>query len=104
MSQDFSSSYVSPLHYCNFITQSRLALSTILALLPFVHRGYIGAHRLFLAFHAYVPCDAFLLLFLTVFVAEQQGTVDIRIPSYVTGRAAITMEPEISEAEKQDVV
>ena len=50
---------LSPLHYCDFLTRSRLALSTILALFPFIHRGFIGAYRLLLAFHAYVLCHAF---------------------------------------------
>lgn len=46
-------------------------------------------------------CDAFSLL-LMIFVAEEQGTVDIQVPSYVTQRGKT--EPEISETEKQGVV
>jgi hypothetical protein len=45
-------------------------------------------------------CDAFSLL-LMIFVAEEQGTVDIQVPSYVTHGKT---EPEVSEAEKQGVV
>ena len=40
--------------WCNFLTQAYVALQTILALLPFVHCGYIGTYCLFLAFHTYV--------------------------------------------------
>jgi hypothetical protein len=46
-------------------------------------------------------CDAFSLL-LMIFVAEEQGTVDIQVPSYVTQHGKT--EPEVSEAEKQGVV
>jgi len=46
-------------------------------------------------------CDALSLL-LMIFVAEEQGTVNIQVPSYVTRRGE--REPEISEAEKQGVV
>ena len=42
--------------------------------------------------------DAFLLL-LTIFVAEEQGTVDIQFPSYVARRDQT--EPEICEAEAE---
>jgi hypothetical protein len=56
-------------------------------------------------------CDAFSL-FLMIFVAEEQGTIDIQFPSYVTRRGetdskiseAEISEAEISEAEKQAVV
>ena len=37
-----------------------------------------------------------------IFAAEQQGTIDIHVPSYVTQRNA--MVPEVSEPEKQGVV
>lgn len=43
-----------------------------------------------------------LLLHLMIFAAEQQGTIDIHVPSYVTQRNA--MVPEVSEPEKQGVV
>jgi hypothetical protein len=43
-----------------------------------------------------------LPLLLMIFVAEEQGTVDIQVPSYVTQRGEI--ESEISEIEKQGVV
>jgi hypothetical protein len=46
-------------------------------------------------------CDTFSLL-LMIFVAEEQGTVDIQVPSYVTQRGEI--ESEISETDKQGVV
>jgi hypothetical protein len=46
-------------------------------------------------------CDAFSLL-LMIFVAEEQGTVDIQVPPYVTRRGEA--ESEISETEKQGVV
>jgi hypothetical protein len=42
-----------------------------------------------------------LLFHLIIFVAEQQGTIDIRVPLYVTQRGA--MESEVSEAGKQGV-
>ena len=42
------------------------------------------------------------LLFLTIFVAEQQGTNDIRKPSYVTQRGEPV--PEVTESEKQGEV
>jgi hypothetical protein len=45
-----------------------------------------------------------LLLHLMVFAAEQQGTIDIHVPSYVTQRnVANVMEQEVSEPEKQGV-
>lgn len=44
---------------------------------------------------------AFLLL-LMIFVAEEQGPIDIQLPSYVTQRDQT--ELEISEAEKQAIV
>ena len=37
-----------------------------------------------------------------IFVAEEQGTVNIQVPSYVTQRGET--EPEISEVEKQGIV
>lgn len=46
-------------------------------------------------------CDAFPLL-LMIFVAEEQGTVDIQFPPYVTRRGET--ESEIIEEEKQSVV
>ncbi len=46
-------------------------------------------------------CDAFSHR-LMIFVAEEQGTVDIQFPSYVTRRGET--EPEMSEAEKQGPV
>ena len=46
-------------------------------------------------------CDAFSLL-LMIFVAEEQGTIDIQFPPYVTRRGET--ESEIIEEEKQSVV
>ena len=37
-----------------------------------------------------------------IFVAEEQGPLNIQVPPYVTRRGET--EPEISEPEKQDVV
>jgi hypothetical protein len=46
-------------------------------------------------------CDAFPLP-LMIFVAEEQGTIDIQFPPYVSRRGET--EPEIGEEEKQSVV
>jgi hypothetical protein len=46
-------------------------------------------------------CDTFSRR-LMIFVAEEQGTVNIQFPSYVTRRGET--EPEMNEAEKQDPV
>ncbi len=46
-------------------------------------------------------CNAFSLL-LMIFVAEEQGPIDIQFPSYVKRHGEL--EPEVSEAEKQSVV
>lgn len=43
-------------------------------------------------------CDAFSLV-LMLFVAEEQGIIDIQFPSYVKRRGET--EPEISEKEKE---